>query len=94
MQGLVDRASGGQAYKISPSFTFLDGNLSIAPSYTNLQTTAVNSTAEYDLVASYSIPQVKGLTVFAAYAYQAAPFSATTPSGDSYTTQAFISYLY
>lgn len=94
MQGLVDRASGGQAYKITPSFTFLDGNLSITPAFTALQTTAITSSTEYDMVVSYSIPQVKGLSVFGAYAYQDQPYTTATPSGSSYTTQVFVSYLY
>lgn len=94
MQGLVDRASGGQAYKIAPSFTFLDGNLVFSPAYTNLQTVAINSSSEYDLILTYTVPQIKGLSVFYAYAYQSVPFSATTPSGDTYTTQVQLSYLY
>lgn len=94
MQGLVDRASGGYGYKVTPSFTFLDGNLSFSPAYTNLQTTAVASSQEYDFTASYSPSHIKGLTIFAVYAYQEVPFTASTPSGSSYTTQLFISYLY
>ena len=100
MQGLVDRASGGQAYKIAPTLSFLDGNLSIAPAYTLLETTAVPSSQEYDLVVSYSVPQVKGLSFFGAYAYQSIPYTTVTNSqgtstyGSTYTTMVFASYLY
>lgn len=94
MSGLVDRASGGQAYKISPSFTFLNGSLSFTPAATFLQTVAATSSQEYDFVASYSIPQIKGLTLFAAYGYYSTPFTPTTPGGDTYTFDTFVSYLY
>lgn len=94
MAGLVEMGTGGQAYKFSPSFNFLDGNLSIAPAWTTFYTVAPewNGTNEFDFVVTYSIPQVKGLTVFAVNAYQSVP--AANQNGSTNVTQLFISYLY
>lgn len=94
MAGLVDMGTAGSAYKINPSFNFLDSNLSIAPAFTTFQAALPqwNGTNEYDLIVSYSIPQVKGLNLFGAYAYQQVPLA--NPSGNNYVTQLFVSYLY
>ena len=94
MQGLVDRGSAGSAYKISPAFTFLNGNLSFTPAITYLDTTAMAPSTEYDFQLSYTIPQIKGLNLFAVYAIQDVPYTNSTPNGGSYTAQFFASYLY
>ncbi len=94
MAGLNDLGSAGQAFKISPSFNFLNNNLSIAPAFTRFLTTdpELYGTNEYDFVVTYSIPQVKGLNIFGVYAYQQLP--ASNPAGDNTATQLFISYFY
>lgn len=94
MAGLADLGTAGQAYKFSPSFNFLDGNLSIAPAWTSFVTADPNwnGTNEYDFVVTYNIPQVKGLTLFGVYAYQQVPEANQNGSGN--VTQLFISYLY
>lgn len=94
MAGLADLGTAGQAYKISPSFNFLSGNLSIAPAFTTFNTALPqwNGTNEYDFVVAYNLPQIKGLTLFGAYAYQQVPAANTT--GDNYVGQLFVSYLY
>ena len=94
MQGLIDRGSAGTAFKVSPSFTFLNGNLSFTPSFTSLNTTAVAPSSEYDFLVSYTVPQIKGLNLFAVYAIQDMPYTLSTPNGGSYTAQFFASYLY
>lgn len=92
--GLVDLGTAGSALKISPSFNFLNGNLSIAPAFTSFTAASplYNGTNEYDLIANYSIPQIKGLNFFAVYAYQQLPLS--NELGSNYVTQLFVSYLY
>lgn len=94
MAGLADLGTAGTAYKVSPSFNFLDNNLSIAPAFTTFNTALAewNGTNEYDFLVTYSIPQIKGLTIFGVYAYQQVPQVNT--SGDTYITQLFVSYLY
>lgn len=68
IQGMVERSSG-QAYKIAPSISLLDENLVITPSYQYYATTLIPASSEYDLQISYTIPQVKGLTIFGGYGY-------------------------
>jgi len=94
LSGLVELGISGQVYKISPAFTFLNGNLSIAPALTTFITQNPNwsNTHEYDFVFKYSIPQVQGLTLFAVYAYQQVP--AANQNGSTGIAQFFISYLY
>lgn len=94
MAGLNDLGSSGQAYKISPSFNFLNNNLSIAPAFTQFLTTdsALYGTKEYDFVTTYSIPQVRGLNLLGVFAYQQLP--ASNPIGDNSVTQLFVSYFY
>lgn len=101
MQGLVGKASAGQAYKIAPSFTFLDGNLSISPTYAYSNTSAALADSELDWVVSYSVPQVKGLNLFGVYAYEWQPtvgYDQQTQQplqgAGSYTAQFMVSYLY
>lgn len=94
MAGLNDLGTSGQAYKFSPAFTFLDGNLSIAPAFTTFITPTPewNGANEYDFVVTYNLPQVKGLTLFGAFAYQQVPEA--NQNGSTNMTQLFISYLY
>lgn len=94
MSGLADLGTAGSAYKLSPSFTFLDGSLSFSTAYTIFNTSVAewNGTQEYDFTATYNIPQIRGLTLFGVYAYQQVPDINT--AGNSYITQIYVSYLY
>lgn len=94
MSGLADLGTAGSAYKLSPSFTFLDGCLSFSTAYTIFNTSIAewNGTQEYDFTATYNIPQIRGLTLFGVYAYQQVPD--INAGGNSYITQIYISYLY
>ncbi len=90
MLGMVEK-SAGQAYKIAPSLSLLDGNLQIIPSYQYYATTAAPISSEYDLQLSYTIPQVRGLTLFVGYGYstRAIDIDDTSQQG-----QIMVSYLY
>ncbi len=90
MQGMVEKSSG-QAYKIAPSLSLLNGNLIISPSYQYYLTSIIPSSSEYDLTISYSVPEIKGLTFFGGYGYIQQPFEA---GGDTYQGQLMVSYLY
>lgn len=94
MSGLADLGTAGSAYKLNPSFTFLDGSLSFSTAYTIFNTSIAewNGTQEYDFTATYNISQIKGLTLFGVYAYQQVP--AINTNGNSYITQIYVSYLY
>ena len=94
MSGLADLGSAGTAYKISPTLTFLNGDLSLAPAYTVFNTALAewNGTQEYDFVTSYNLPQIKGLTLFGVYSYQQVPDANSI--GSTYITQIYVSYLY
>lgn len=94
MAGLNDMSTAGQAFKISPALNLLDGNLSIAPAWTTFSTFAPewNGTNEYDFIVTYNIPQVKGLTVFGAVAYQDVP--SVNTNGNTAITQMIVSYVY
>ena len=101
MMGMVEKAAGN-AFKISPSFTFLDGNLAISPSYAYYATSSVPNSSEYDFIVSYNVQQVKGLSFImnSAYLLQApyiAPFSnnaGVSSTGNAYTVQVGANYLY
>lgn len=90
IQGMVERSSG-QAYKIAPSLTLLDGNLVISPSYQYYATTEIPASSEYDLQIIYSVPQVKGLTIFGGYGYLT---NAEENGIGEYEFQLMASYLY
>ncbi len=98
MLGMIEKAAG-QAYKISPSATFLDGSLSIIPSYAYYATSGMDAnlsaafpaTTEWDLVVNYMIPQIKGLTVYGGYGYLLQPEDI---GGNQYQAQVMLSYLY
>lgn len=94
MSGLADLSTAGQAYKISPTFNLLGGNLVISPAWTTFVTPTPNwnGANEYDFVVMYSIPEVKGLRLYAVNAYQQVP--TTNSIGDTNLTQLFVTYLY
>ncbi len=94
--GLVDMGTAGSAYKISPSLNLMNGNLVIAPAFTSFATSSPdrNGTSEYDFTVNYSIPEIKGLNIFAAYAYQSVPAVNMNPSNSTSLTQLFVTYLY
>lgn len=66
--GLVEK-SAGSAYKIAPTFTLLNSNLTITPSYAYYNTRAVPNSAEYDLELNYAVEQVQGLSFLVELAY-------------------------
>ena len=87
---MVERSSG-QAYKIAPSLSLLDNNLVITPSYQYYATTIIPASSEYDLQISYTIPEIKGLSVFGGYGY----LTNVNEAGDgAYQAQVMLSYLY
>lgn len=95
MLGLVDMGTAGSAYKLSLPLTFMSGNLTVSPAYTQFYTSQLiwQGTKEYDLTVNYAVPEIKGLNVFAAYAYQSIPFTSQN-IGSNFVTQLFLSYLY
>lgn len=60
--GMVEK-SAGNAYKIAPSLSFLNNNLTISPSIVYYDTYAVVSSTEYDFIINYNIPQIKGFNL-------------------------------
>jgi hypothetical protein len=90
MLGMIEK-SAGSAYKIAMPLSFLDNNLIITPSYAYYDTTAFPVSEEYDLTMSYSIPQVKGFTIFSGIGYN--PIFSNTV-GNIYSAQIMFSYLY
>lgn len=101
MAGMVEKAAGS-AFKITPSFSFMDNNLVFAPSVAYYSTVAIPSSQEYDMIITYNVPQVKGLlfTLDGAYLNQALynnPFpnnGGGVVGGNVYTVQIGGSYLY
>lgn len=90
IQGMVER-SAGQAYKVAPSLTMLDSNLIITPSYEYYATSIIPASAEYDIQVSYSISQLKGLTLFGGYGYLT---NAANDGSGIYQAQLMASYIY
>jgi hypothetical protein len=90
MQGMIEK-SAGSAYKITMPLSFIDNNLIISPSYAYYDTNPFTISAEYDLTMSYSIPQIKGFTIFSAIAYQS---TVSSTVGSVYSGQILFSYLY
>ena len=93
MVGMVEK-SAGNAYKISPSFTFLNGHLSIMPSAAFYNTTVVANSAEYDLIVNYSIPEIRGFNVYAGVGYIDQGYTLGGSGGSSSQTQIRFNYLY
>jgi len=83
-----------QGVKLFSKFTFLDGNLWINPTYATYTNTSPmwNGTQEYDVLASYSIPQVKGLNIFNVFIYELMP--SANPSPTLLSDQVVIGYTY
>lgn len=94
ISGLVDLGTAGQAYRISTPINLVNKQLSIAPSITSFTTTEPdwNGTNEYDLVTTYYVPTVRGLTLFAVYAYQQVPQNNSV--GGHSVSEIFASYLF
>ncbi len=92
--GMIEKSSGGNAYKIAPSLNLLDKNLVITPQYAYYATTAVPASQEFDLITQYSIPQIKGLSFLAAYSYAASPDNVTNYGGYVNAVQLFAQYLW
>ncbi|MCE3269358.1 MAG: hypothetical protein K0R49_1610 [Burkholderiales bacterium] len=90
IQGMVERSSG-QAYKIAPSLSLLDNNLTIAPAYQYYATTLIPASSEYDLQISYNVPQIKGLTFFGGYGYLT---DINNDGSGIYQWQIMVTYLY
>lgn len=61
LSGLVELGTAGQIYKLSPSFKFLNGNLSISPAWSSFITPTPqwNGTNEYDLVFQLAFLRLK-----------------------------------
>lgn len=94
LTNLVNQALTGNSYKAAATFTFLDNNLSVGPNYLTLENADPkwNGTQEAFLTVNYTIPQVKGLHVYGAYAYQWLPD--LNPSDNQWTAQAVASYMW
>lgn len=93
--GMIEKASAGNAYKIAPSLTLLDKNLTIIPQYAYYATSAVPDSQEFDLTAQYSIPQIRGLSLDAAYSYVQSSGNNPIQPGDTINAvQMFVQYLY
>ncbi len=83
-----------QGVKAFTKFTFLDGNLWINPTYATYTNANPqwNGTQEWDMMASYSIPQVKGLNIFNVFIYELMPAANQSPTVVS--DQIVIGYTY
>ena len=83
-----------QGTKLFAKFTFLDGNLWVNPTWATYTNTSPlwNGTQEWDLMLSYSIPQVKGLNIFNVFIYEQLPAANNTPTLIS--DQIVIGYTY
>lgn len=94
LTNIVDMGLTGNMYKASASLSFLDNNLSISPSYVTLGNANPywDGTNEAYLVVNYSIPEIKGLHVLGAYAYQWLPVA--NPLGSQWSTEFLASYLW
>ena len=85
----------GWQYKAGTQFNFFSNNLSLQPAYiyVNSGNQQWNGTQEMDMLLNYSIPQVKGLFVFAVYANQWLPEQ--NPNGsNAWTSELGVFYTY
>ena len=94
IEGMITTASSGNSYKIAAPVSLLNQNITITPQFAYLATNAVPSSQEFDLIAEYTIPQVKGLMLEGAYSYMQEPDN--LQGVDSYFSvyMLFIQYLY
>ncbi len=87
---MVERGSGS-AFKIAPSLTLLNENVTITPSYEHYNNTYVPISDEYDLAAGYTVPEVRGLKLFGGFGF----LSHVNENGNGvYQAQLMASYLY
>jgi hypothetical protein len=100
MMGMVEKAAGS-AFKVTPSFSFMDNSLTFAPSAAYYSTVDIPSSQEYDMIITYNVPQVKGLlfTLDGAYLIQPEytnpfPNVGGPAGGNAYVIQLGTSYLY
>lgn len=93
MVGMVEK-SAGNAYKITPSLSLLDGNLTITPSYAYYSTAQVVDSSEYDFIINYNIPQIRGFNVYGGYGYIAQGYNPNGSGGSISQTQIRFNYLY
>lgn len=100
MTSLVQQGSAGQMYIITPTFSFLDGALSVAPAYSQvLNTASAAPLTEFDLVLNYKVKQIPGLKFFGVYGYQwidqfTGPTGSVAPATNNWTTLFMTEYLY
>lgn len=77
MTSLVQKASSGQMYNITTTFSFIENTLSISPAYSQILNTVgqqansllgtSNPDQEFDLVFNYKVKQIPGLKFFGVY---------------------------
>lgn len=92
---MISNGFTGSEYKLGTQFSFLNNNLTIAPSYIYASSVnpQFNGTQEADLNLNYAIPQVRGLFLFGIFANQWLP--AQNPNGtNSWTSELGIFYAY
>ncbi len=105
MTSLVQQGSSGQMFIVSPTFSFMDNTISVAPAYSqilNTVNTDNNGAAtlqEFDLVVNYKVKQIPGLKFFGVYGYQwinqvTSTTGAVTPATNSWTALFMTEYLY
>ncbi len=110
MTGLVQKASSGQMYNITTTFSFLENTLSVAPAYSQILNTVgqqansslgtSNPDQEFDLVFNYKVKQIPGLKFFGVYGYMwndpYTPYNSTTVASatNAWTTLFMTEYVY
>lgn len=95
MYNMANSGSSGTGSKVYSRFTFLDGNLWFMPVYGSYTSSNPiwNGTQEYDIQFGYSIPQIRGLSIFSILAYQILP-SANPQAAARLGNQIYLSYTY
>lgn len=91
---IVNLGLTGDAFQVSPSFTFLNDSLTVSANYMTLANTAEiwNGTQELYGSLNYAIPQVKGLQLNTMLGYQWVP--SINPASNQWTGQLITSYLW
>ena len=95
MYNMTNSKASGTGSKVYSRFTFLDGNLWIMPVYGRYTSSNPiwNGTQEYDVQFGYSIPQIRGLSIFNILAYQLLP-GANPNATANLLDQIYITYTY
>ncbi len=95
MTNMISQRFVGSEYKLGTQFGFLNNNLTIIPQYiyTSSVEAAWNGTQEADLIANYSIPQVRGLFLFGVFGNQWLP-SANPQGNNAWTSEFGVFYAY